>query len=189
MLRSGPSPPCRRCSQTCSLSGWTPSASVAARSSSSTSPTASRGSRPCTVTCTVAAPSPSMRRQTSGRSGVDRLLDGHALAAGRHEPVPDVADRSDERLVLDAELGTQPPDVDVDGPGAAEVVVAPDLLQQLRPGEDPPRVLGQELEELELLVREVQDPAPDPRRVRHLVDNDVAGADLRRRRLDRGLGE
>src|SRR5688572_9049081 len=74
-----------------------------------------------------------------------RLVVGE-LAAGRrdHELVADLAHRADHRLVLRAELGAQPPDVYVDRPGAAEVVVAPDLAQQLVAGEDPARVLSQE---------------------------------------------
>ena len=39
---------------------------------------------------------------------------------------------------LGAELGAQPSHVDVDGAGAAEEVVPPDLLQQLRPGNTRP---------------------------------------------------
>ncbi len=46
--------------------------------------------------------------------------------------------------------------MDVDGAGAAEVVVAPHLLEQLLAGEDPAGVLGEELEELELLERQVE---------------------------------
>ena len=55
-----------------------------------------------------------------------------------------------------AELGPQPPDVDVHRPGAAEVVIAPHLLQQLGPGEDPAGMLGEELEQFELLERQIQ---------------------------------
>ena len=44
----------------------------------------------------------------------------------------------------------------IDRPGAAEVVVAPDLLEQLRPGEHPARVLGQELQQLEFLEGQVE---------------------------------
>ena len=93
------------------------------------------------------------------------------------EAVADVADRADQRLVLAAELGAQPAHVDVDGAGAAEVVVAPDLLEQLRAGEDAARVLGQELHQLELLVGEVEVWPRDPGGVGRLVDDDLAGAD------------
>jgi len=61
-----------------------------------------------------------------------------------------------EGLVVRAELGAQPPDVDVDRTGAAEVVVPPDLLQQLGPGEHPARMLREVLEQLELLVGQVE---------------------------------
>ena len=80
--------------------------------------------------------------------------------------------------MLAAELGAQPPDVDVDGAGAAEVVVAPDLLEQLGAAEHAARVLGEELEQLELLVGQVEQPAPDPGGVGRLVDDDLAGGDL-----------
>src|SRR5436190_16183142 len=79
----------------------------------------------------------------------------------RHEPVADVAHGADQGLVLGAELGAQPPDVDVDRAGAAEVVVTPDLLQQLRTGKDPARMLGEELEQLELLEGEVERAAAE----------------------------
>ncbi len=49
----------------------------------------------------------------------------------RHELITDVADGADQGLVLRAELGAQPADVNVDGPGAAEVVVSPYFLQEL----------------------------------------------------------
>ena len=58
------------------------------------------------------------------------------------EAIPDVADGPDQALVVAAELGPQTTDVDVDRAGAAEVVVAPHLLQQLLAGEDPARMLG-----------------------------------------------
>ena len=80
--------------------------------------------------------------------------------------------------MLGAELGPQPADVDVDRAGAAEVVVAPDLLQQLGAREHAAGVLGDELEQLELLVREVERPAGDPCGVGRLVDDQVTGADL-----------
>src|ERR1700722_3637808 len=99
-------------------------------------------------------------------------------ALDRDEPVADVPHGADERLVLGAELGPQPPDVDVHRPGAAEVVIAPDLLQEVRPGEYPAGVLREELQQLELLEGEVEHPAAQPRRVGGLVDGQVAGPDL-----------
>src|ERR1700733_11747586 len=56
-------------------------------------------------------------------------------ALGRNEPVAHVADRPDQRLVLGAELGPEPSHVHVHRAGAAEAVVAPDLLEQGGPGE------------------------------------------------------
>jgi len=64
-------------------------------------------------------------------------------------------------LVLGSELGPEPPDVDVHGPGAAVEVVAPHLAQEGRAGEHAPRVGGEEPEELELLEREVERAAGD----------------------------
>ncbi len=61
--------------------------------------------------------------------------------------------------------------------GAAEVVVAPHLLQQLLAGEDPTGVLRQELEELELLEREVERAVLELRGVGRVVDHEPAGGD------------
>ena len=105
-----------------------------------------------------------------------------SLAPGRwHEPVTNVADGANQRLVLGAELGAQPPDVHINRAGAAEVVIAPDLLEQLGPGEDPGRVLGQELQQLEFLERQVERAAAQAGRVGRLIDRQVAGPDLVRR--------
>ncbi|MDQ1549718.1 MAG: hypothetical protein QOD27_1376 [Microbacteriaceae bacterium] len=68
--------------------------------------------------------------------------------------------------------------MNVDGPGAAEVVVAPDLAEQLLAGEHPGRMRRQETQELELLEGEVQWPAVDLRRVAGLVDDDAGRMDL-----------
>jgi hypothetical protein len=65
------------------------------------------------------------------RAGVEVIPAPVVVALDRDEAVPDVADRTDQGLVLGAELGSQPAHVHVDSPGAAEVVVAPHLLQQL----------------------------------------------------------
>jgi hypothetical protein len=53
--------------------------------------------------------------------------DGHPLGvSGRpYERVSDVAYCADHLFVLGAELGSQSPDVDIDGAGAAEEVMAP----------------------------------------------------------------
>jgi hypothetical protein len=68
--------------------------------------------------------------------------------------------------------------VHVNGPGAAEVVVAPDFLQELSPGEHPAGLLGQELQQLELLERQVERAPVHPGRVGGLVDDQLAGPDL-----------
>ena len=68
----------------------------------------------------------------------------------------------------------------VDGAGAAEEVVAPHLLQQLRAGEHPACVLRQILEQLELLVGEVERATTQPGGVGALVDDEFAEIDLAR---------
>ena len=67
--------------------------------------------------------------------------------------------------------------MDVDGAGAAEVVVAPHLLEQLLAREHPTGVLRQELEQLELLEGQVEDPAAHLGGVGRVVDHDLAGPD------------
>ena len=110
------------------------------------------------------------------------------LAGRHHEAVADVADRADVVLVLGAELGAEATHVHVDGAGAAEVVVAPHLLQQLLAAEDAAGVLGEVLEELELLVGEVERAAADARGVGRVVDDDLAPVDHVGGRVVRGLG-
>ncbi len=63
--------------------------------------------------------------------------------------------------MLLAELGPQTPDVDVDRPRAAVVLVAPDPAEQRLAGEDLARVRGQEAEQLVLHVGQVEDPPGD----------------------------
>src|SRR5690348_3671188 len=107
-----------------------------------------------------------------------RLVGDPVALLGRNESITDVPDGPDQRLVLGSELGAQASYVHVDRSGAAEVVVAPDLLEQLRAREDAARVLGEVLQELELLEGEVEDPALELRGVGGLVDGEVAVADL-----------
>jgi len=45
------------------------------------------------------------------------------------ESVADVADRANHRLMFGPEFGSKATYVHIDGPGATEVVVAPDLLE------------------------------------------------------------
>ena len=58
--------------------------------------------------------------------------------------------------MLLAELGPEAPDVDVDGAGAAVVLVAPDPGEQRLAGEDLARVRRQELEPLDLTYMEYE---------------------------------
>src|SRR4029077_12791839 len=136
-----------------------------------------------------AAVSPSLviRGSVIDSSGRDRgmvsctpgaLVGDRPVPLDRHEPVADVAHGTDQGFVFGAELGPQSPDVDVDRARAAEVVVTPDLLQQLGAGEDPAGMLGEELEQLEFLEGEVEDAAAQPGRVGRLVDGQFARADL-----------
>src|SRR5690348_5892327 len=90
------------------------------------------------------------------------LVGRRPFRLARHGPVADVAHAAYQGFVFGAKLGPQPPDVDVDRARAAEVVVAPDLLQQLGAGEDPAGMLGEELEQLEFLDGEVEDAAAQP---------------------------
>src|SRR5215467_10766926 len=189
-LRACWSPPYRRCSITCSDRGATPSSSVASLTRSSTPETSALVSRSVILTSVTGLPS----CRSSGRPGHGRRVPaGRQLVsavrtrpayraapggAGWDELVADVADRADQRLVLRAKLGTEPAHMDVDRPRAAEVVISPHLLQQLGPGEHVPRVLGEELQQLELLECQVECHATDPRRVRRLVDDQLARPDL-----------
>src|SRR5664280_2779588 len=81
----------------------------------------------------------------------------------------------DKRFVLGPELRAQPAHVHVDRPCAAVVVIAPDLLQQLGAGEHSARVLGQVLEQLELLEGQVERSAAQPAGIGDLVDAKIAG--------------
>jgi MFS family permease len=96
------------------------------------------------------------------------------------EAVADVADGTDEGLVLDAELGAQAAHVDVDRPGAAVVVVAPHVGQQGLAGEHAPGLLGEVLQQLELGVGQVEGVAVEGGRVGGLVDDEAAGRQRRR---------
>src|SRR5690242_9052331 len=131
----------RTCSSPCSDNGATPSTSRQASARARIAATWAGSSSALVIS------GPVMRALSSGRGR--GVTPGHAqvplrpVALDRHEPVADVAHGADPGLVLGAEHRAQPPDVDVDRTRAAEVVVAPDLLEQLRPGEDPARVLGQ----------------------------------------------
>src|SRR5258708_9570002 len=206
-LRARGSPRYRRCSMTCCDKGLTPSSSAARCTRSSTAAASSAGSGPLTRTSPRGLLergwlSPGwlppgwlpvrMRRpcRWHARHGFDAVhvspfaFVEHRRAAvrraafDRDEPVADVPDRADQRLVLRAKLRAQAPHVHVDSPGAAEVVVTPDLLQQLRPGEDPAGMLGQELQQLEFLEGQVERATVHPGRIGRLVHHQAAGADL-----------
>src|SRR6202046_984104 len=166
---------------TCSESGPPPSSAAGSRTRASTALAAGPARGPLARISGRAWSCSEPAAGRSGRSGVGvcmAVLRPAWASVGlcRDEPVPDVADRADQCLVLGAELGAQPAHMHVNGPGAAEVVIAPHLLQQLRPGEDPARVLGQELQQLELLEGQVKDAPVQPGRVGGLIDDELAGA-------------
>ena len=56
------------------------------------------------------------------------FLCGENSSLGRSEAVPHLPDRLDEGVLRVLYLAPQPPDVYVHGPGAAKVVVSPDLV-------------------------------------------------------------
>src|SRR5919197_1388109 len=60
---------------------------------------------------------------------------------------PDAVDRPDDR---GAELAPEGLDVGVDGAGPEPVAVAPDVGQELLPGEDHPRLVAEEGQDVEL---------------------------------------
>src|SRR5215470_16811775 len=173
-LRACWSPPYRRCSITCSDSGATPSSSVASLTRLSTPDTSALVSRSAILTSVTGLPGCrssgrpcGARRPSAVRHSVGSIRTRLAClaapgGAGRDELVADVAHRADQGLVLRAKLGAEPSHMDVDCSRAAEVVVSPHLLQQLGPGEHVPRVLGEELQQLELLERQVECDAADP---------------------------
>ena len=68
--------------------------------------------------------------------------------------------------------------MDVNGPGAAEEVVTPDLLQQLGAGEDPAGMLGEVLEQFELFVGQVQRATAQSGRVGALIDHQLTEVDF-----------
>jgi len=54
------------------------------------------------------------------------------------EAVADAADGLDHLFTPVAQLGAQPADMDINGAGAAEVFVAPDVAEQHRASKNPP---------------------------------------------------
>ena len=165
--------PLGRCHQLLLVRRVEPGWSTGASHDSKEPASSTRSSRPCAVRWAMLSSQADAVRRLG--LGVGSVAGG--LGLGRHEAIADVADRADERLVVGAELGAQTADVDVDRACAAEVVVAPDLLQQLLAGEDPAGVLGEELEELELLEREVEGAVLELGGVGRVVDDEAARGD------------
>src|SRR2546423_9267985 len=99
-------------------------------------------------------PKPATRARSGSRSSSD-LVALHAPAR-LAELVADGAHGLDEAGVLLAELGPQPPDVDVDGSRAAVVLVAPDACQKRLAREDLSGMGGEELQQLVLHVGQVE---------------------------------
>src|SRR5215510_9218473 len=96
---------------------------------------------------------------------------------GLAEPVAHRPHGLDEPGPFLAELGPEPADVHVDGPGPAVVLVAPDTGQQLLPREHLPRVRREEPQQLVLHVRQVQRAVAHGRLVRLEVQHEVSVLD------------
>src|SRR5439155_11336146 len=115
----------------------------------------------------TAAPRPSRRRSPGRADATPRRprpaipLNGLGgvrprLLRNVRSAVADAADGLDQVLVLGTELRPEPADVDVDGSRPAVEVVAPHLSEECAAGEHAAGVLRQELQQFELLVREVE---------------------------------
>ena len=122
----------------------------------------------------AAPPGPDATRLCGGRRRVDRHVhhaDADSAGAGEavravelvavagwgaaelgrgFEAVADLVDGLDEGAAGGLYLGAQTADVDVDGAGAAQVVVFPHLAEQGFPGIDPPGVGRQQHQQLEI---------------------------------------
>src|SRR5690606_26180683 len=95
---------------------------------------------------------------------------------GSAEAVADRANRRDPGRPFLAEFGAYPPDVDVDGSGAAVVVVPPHLREELLAAPYPARVLDQEPQQFVFHVGEVDRRAPEGRLVGERVQFQVLEA-------------
>ena len=117
------------------------------------------------------------------------LIDAGCQSRAGVEAVADPPDGGDQlggrRVLLD--VGPQPLDVDVEGLRVAEVVGAPDAVDQHVAGEQPAGVLHEQRQQLELLAAEVDLVAPDEHQVAVDVDLDAAGLEDRAR-LGSALG-
>src|SRR3990170_3276792 len=100
----------------------------------------------------TASPSPCTERGPGGERLGARRRSG-ALPLGG-EAVADVAHGLDEDARARLDLAAQTADVDVDGAGAAEVLVAPDTVEQRLAREHLAAVRHQKAQQLELLERE-----------------------------------
>src|SRR3982074_3054686 len=96
---------------------------------------------------------------------------------GLAEAVAHRAHRLDQPRVLLAELRPEPPDVDVDRPRPAVVLVAPYPRQELLAGEHLARMCGEEPKQLVLHVGEVERTVPHGGLVRLEVEHEVAVVD------------
>src|SRR5689334_23301180 len=88
-----------------------------------------------------------------------------------------VADSADGLDELGRELGAQLQDVGVDGARRRKRLEAPDLVEQLFAGEDLAGALDEELEEVELHLREGDFVAFEGAGARGEVERDAAGAE------------
>src|SRR5699024_1238663 len=106
--------------------------------------------------------------------GIAVLGAGDAVGA---EPIADVAHGVDGVLEVFAEFRTQPSNMHVNGAGAAEVVVSPHSHQELSAGEDPFGMHGEELQQRELAIGQIEAAPAEVGGECGLVDAQGAGDD------------
>src|SRR4051812_38361054 len=152
----------------------------------STSPP--RPSAPATRTWSTpptpsSTPAAACRTSTSPHAAAGRGPPRPAPRAGsRLELVAEAANRDDvaRRGRLGFHLGAQPLHVDVQSLGVADVIGTPDTVDELAAGEHPARIAQQQLEQLELLQRQLHRRPVDGDHVAFDVHPDRPGGQCRR---------
>ena len=115
----------------------------------------------------------------SGRVGGGRRIGavaGHGLASRRNQPVADAADGLDRRPVR-PELPADLADVDVDRPGLAREVGAPDVLEERVAGQDDAGIAGEGGQQVELAGAQAEVAAGDGRLAPARIDPERADLD------------
>src|SRR5438093_5450238 len=106
-----------------------------------------------------------------------RMLRPSRFELAGAKTVADVADGFDEGGVTVLDLSAEPADVDINGPGAAVEVVAPNFAEKGLAGEDAPAVGGEKAEELVLLVSEFDGAPADVDGIVREVHDEVANGE------------